>query len=605
MDKYNLRILGNTSNINITTKLETKDSIDYLTLNFTSKDKIIFPKLTLKLSVPAIDIHYKWNSKIHLLKALNLDWFNNLNICNGFTGAPTECLMNYTNMNKFTIALSDTLNTIKFQSLISEETAEYEYNFTLFENCNIARDSYSLTIRIDTNEIPYYEALDNVAKWWETLDGNKPASVPELAKKAMYSSWYSFHQMLDEKEILNQCRLSKALGCESIIIDDGWQTDDNNRGYAYCGDWAVATSKIKNMRTFVDNVHKEGLKILFWYTVPFIGEKSKVFEKFKDMLIDPINDREWYVLDPRFPEVREYIINLYEKALVDWDFDGFKLDFVDEFVVTPFSGNNNDSRRDFESVADAADKLLKDCINRLKAIKPDIMLEFRQTYNGPMMRTYGNIFRAVDCPLDDLENRIRICDVRLLAGNSAVHSDMIMWNTNDSVESAALQFVNILFSVPQISMLIDKLPKNHYEMLKFYCDLWNKYRDAFINGTFAPLNPFNRYNVLSGIYDDTFVCSYHSNEVITLDKLHETMVFVNGTSSLDLHLNLKSNNCQIFIDESKNVNSNSSTIITNGHVTKHLTIYSCDGKVIFDNTVTLNEGYNNFTIPNSGVAVFN
>ena len=26
---------------------------------------------------------------------------------------------------------------------------------------------------------------------------------------------------------------------ESIIVDDGWQTDDNNRGYAYCGDWAV------------------------------------------------------------------------------------------------------------------------------------------------------------------------------------------------------------------------------------------------------------------------------------------------------------------------------------------------------------------------------
>mgnify|MGYP000128818418 FL=1 len=80
MDKYNLKILGNISTINIDTQIETKDSIEYMTLNFTSKDKIIFPKLTLKLSVPAIDIHYKWNSKIHLLKALNLDWFNNLHM---------------------------------------------------------------------------------------------------------------------------------------------------------------------------------------------------------------------------------------------------------------------------------------------------------------------------------------------------------------------------------------------------------------------------------------------------------------------------------------------------------------------------------------------
>lgn len=591
MDKYNLKILGDTSNINISTKRDLIDSIEYITINFTSEDKFIFPKFILKLSVPAIDIHYKWNSKIHLLKALNLDWFNNLHICNGFTGAPTECLMNYNNMNKFTIALSDTLNTIKFQSLIFEETAEYEYNITLFENCNIPRDSYSLTLRIDTNEIPYYEALDNVAKWWETLEGNKPASVPELARKAMYSSWYSFHQMLDEKEILNQCRLSKALGCESIIIDDGWQTDDNNRGYAYCGDWEVATSKIKDMKNFVSNVHDEGMKILFWYTVPFIGEKSKVFDKFKDMLIDPINEREWYVLDPRFPEVREYIINLYEKALIEWDLDGFKLDFVDEFVVTPFSGNANDERRDFESVADAADKLLKDCISRLKSIKPDIMLEFRQTYNGPMMRTYGNIFRAVDCPLDDLENRIRICDVRLLAGDSAVHSDMIMWNIKDTVESAALQFVNILFSVPQISMLIDKLPQNHYNMLKFYCDLWNKYRDAFINGTFTPLNPFNKYTVLSGVHNDTFVCTYHSNEVINLESLHKTMVFVNGSSSSDLHLNIKINDIK-FTSNELNVQS-----------TRHLTIYNCEGEVIFDNDIILNNGYNHFTLPSCAVAV--
>ena len=335
------------------------------------------------------------------------------------------------------------------------------------------------------------------------------------------------------------------------------------------------------MKEFVSNVHDTGMKILFWYTVPFIGEKSKVFNHFKDMLIDPINEREWYVLDPRFPEVREYIIGIYEKALIDWDLDGFKLDFVDEFVVTPFSGNIHDSRRDYNSVADAADKLLKDVIFRLKSLKPDIMLEFRQTYNGPIMRTYGNIFRAVDCPLDDLENRIRICDIRLLAGNSAVHSDMIMWNTEDTVESAALQFINILFSVPQISMLIDKLPKKHYSMLKFYCNLWNKYRDAFINGTFAPLNPHCRYNVLTGSYEDTFVCTYHRNEVLNIDKTYKNMIFVNGTYSSSLHLNI--------LEDS---------------IEKYLIIYNCSGEILFKGIITLNKGYNHFELPTSAIAEF-
>lgn len=147
-----------------------------------------------------------------------------------------------------------------------------------------------------------------------------------------------------------------------------------------------------------------------------------------------------------------------------------------------------------------------------------------------------------------------------------------------------LHIVNILFSVPQISLLIDTLPKHHYNMLKFYCDLWNKYRDAFINGTFAPLNPFNRYNVLSGVYDDTFVCSYHSNEVINLDTLHETMVFVNGSSSLDLHLNIK-DNCS--------------------SVNKHISIYSCEGEILFSDNVLLSNGYNHFTVPSCGVIIFN
>lgn len=41
---------------------------------------------------------------------------------------------------------------------------------------------------------------------------------------------------------------------------------------------------------------------------------------------------------------------------------------------------------------------MKDCMARLKSHKADIMLEFRQTYNGPRMRSFGNIFRAWTAP---------------------------------------------------------------------------------------------------------------------------------------------------------------------------------------------------------------
>ena len=126
---------------------------------------------------------------------------------------------------------------------------------------------------------------------------------------------------------------------------------------------------------------------------------------------------------------------------------------------------------DYHSINDAVDRLLKDVITTLKAIKPDVFIEFRQKYTGPAMRKYGNMFRAFDCPGDATMNRIRIADIKMLAGNTAVHSDMITWHKDDTVEVAALQMINTLFGVPQISVLLKEAAKDHLNMIKFYTNL--------------------------------------------------------------------------------------------------------------------------------------
>lgn len=175
----------------------------------------------------------------------------------------------------------------------------------------------------------------------------------------------------------------------------------------------------------------------------------------------------------QIPGVCEFLITAYERAPLDWDLDGFKLDFLDEFAVTPFSGKAVDDRRDYASLTEAVDRLMKDCMARLKGHKESILLEFRQTYNGFRMRSFGNIFRAVDRPLDAMENHVRTTDVRLIAGKSAVHSDMLMWDKEDTVESAAMQFSQIMFSVPQMSMRLKELSRPHKEMLSYYLNFGN------------------------------------------------------------------------------------------------------------------------------------
>ena len=160
------------------------------------------------------------------------------------------------------------------------------------------------------------------------------------------------------------------------------------------------------------------------------------------------------MLDPRFPEVRAFLISIYENALREWDIDGFKLDFIDMFR---FDGEDpavseNYAGRDIKSLPEAVDRLLSETMAHLNRIKPGILIEFRQAYIGPAIRKYGSMFRAGDCPADVLSNRVRTIDLRLSSGSTAVHSDMLEWNSADSAESAALQFLNILSSVPQISV---------------------------------------------------------------------------------------------------------------------------------------------------------
>ncbi len=41
-----------------------------------------------------------------------------------------------------------------------------------------------------------------------------------------------------------ECKAAAEYGFKNVIVDDGWQTDDTNCGYLYCGDWEVCGKKI-------------------------------------------------------------------------------------------------------------------------------------------------------------------------------------------------------------------------------------------------------------------------------------------------------------------------------------------------------------------------
>jgi len=492
---------------------EIEDGLMVIKLKFYSEKPAVPPKFILKWSFPSIDIYQFWNSNI---KTDKVTYYRNSVTSRASSQVPLVCFINSRDINRFTFAISDALNKISTETYLREEDALFYCNITFFDEPHPALKEYTVELRIDQRNLPYYKVINDATKWWASMENYKPASVPDQAKLPMYSTWYSFHQNIDVEEVINECRLGKKIGLEAVIVDDGWQTLDNKRGYAFTGDWEP--DRIGDMKSFVNRIHKIGMKILLWYSLPFIGEKSKIFEKFKGKYLHFWDGQGTWVLDPRYPEVREHIINTYETALKDWNLDGFKLDFLGWFYAGKETDMTASNGRDYASVNEAVDRLMTDIMERLRAIKPDIMIEFRQPYIGPLMRKYGNMFRAADCPNMEVVNRVRTTDLRISSDNTAVHSDMFMWHKDDPVESAALQILNILFSVPQLSVRLDSIPEDHFQMAKFWMNYWKENRDVLIDGEFIPEQPGTLYPIIRAYSDEKEIIAVYNDQFVSFDR---------------------------------------------------------------------------------------
>ncbi len=484
----------------------------------------------LSWSQPLVGIHAYWRPGTTRARALPADWEPAYTV-QSTNNAPVGCLFSQDGLNRHTFAFSDALNPVEIMAGVNEETATFVFSLTLFNGPSAPFKDYQATLRLDTRSLPYYLVLDQVQQWWAGWPGYRPAPVPPAARQPMYSTWYSFHQGMLAAEIEQQCRLAGLQGCRAVIVDDGWQTSNNDRGYAYCGDWQVWPEKFPDMAAHVRRVHKLGLRYILWYAVPFVGPLSRNFSLFSGKYLGYLETFQAWALDPRYPEVRDFLIGIYEQAVREWGVDGFKLDFVQHFKQPSEENPQAPGGRDYASVPAATDRLLSDIMERLRRLNPDILIEFRQPYTGPLMRKYGNMFRAGDCPSDSLENRVRTLDIRLLGGQSATHSDMLMWSPAEPLESAALQIINILFSVPQISVLLDQIPDGHRQMLAYWLAFWLDHQALLLDGQLKPLHPELNFPVVETTQgQQQLIASYQSNNVLQpANPLPSELIIVNGT----------------------------------------------------------------------------
>ncbi|KYG77145.1 glycoside hydrolase family 36 protein [Roseivirga echinicomitans] len=568
-----IQVSGDLGDFKVTkSQKQIEEGLQIITFKFEAEKPSELKPVSLSFNFPSVDINGYWNPTNND----RTNYYRSPLSSKASQWAPVLTLYNNRLQNRITFALSDALNKVDISSYLREEDVKFYPNIRLFTERMPKTTSYEIELRIDTRPLPYYEAVEKVSAWWASKPEYTPLAVPDIAKRPMYSTWYSYHQGITAEEIIKESAIAKSLGTDAVIVDDGWQTLDGNRGYAYTGDWEP--DRIPDMKGFVDGVHATGMKFILWYSLPFMGENAKNFERFKGKYLFYWNGQGTWIMDPRYPEVREYIINTYEKALDDWGLDGFKLDFIGRFSAQADTDLTARNGRDFASVNEATDHLMTEVMNRLKAKKPDIMIEFRQPYIGPLMRKFGNMLRGTDVPNNAVANRVETTTLRIMAGNTAVHADMFIWRKEESVESAALQILNILYSVPQLSVRLEEIPEHHLNMIRYWFKYWNENRDILLDSKFIPSNPSANYPMLTA----------HNGKKQITTLFEELLVRPesDNLSALDI-VNAKGSKI-IMLELAKDWKGN-------------IAVFDTEGNEVLNKSVTLKAGLNRLEAPLSGM----
>ena len=483
------------------------------------------PKTHLSLAVAQVGMDYAWNANAGDC-GMRANWSARLGT-EVAQGMPVFVYFDGNDTSHFSVAAEECVRHLSHLGGIREEGSLLEIGIGWFETPEAPISHYETRVRFDARARGFADAVREAVAWIEKTAGIVPCRVPAAACDPLYSSWYNFHQDVFAADIEAELAIAAKLGMKTLILDDGWQTDDTSRGYAYCGDWQVSPRRFPDMAEHVKRVQDLGIKYMMWYSVPFVGRNSENYARFKGKYVSERPGLGAAVLDPRFPEVRKFLVDTYVKALRDWNIDGFKLDFIDSFR---FNGEDpavreNFAGRDIKSLPFAVDTLMTEVKEALTAIKPDILVEFRQAYVGPAIRKYGNMLRVGDCPGNMRRNRVAIANLRLASGGSAVHSDMLEWNFAESADRAALYVINSMFGVVQYSVMLRNAPREHLAMLEKWIKFSQDHRDTLLKGKFTPHHPELQYPVIEAEGEDEVVVGlYDDGRVVDVREGKKTFV---------------------------------------------------------------------------------
>ena len=222
----------------------------------------------------------------------------------------------------------------------------------------------------------YFRTLADYRRFM-TKNGFQMAAPPDGAYGAIWCAW-GYGRTMQPKQLLDTLPTVKRLGFAWVTLDDGWQ---NN-----VGDWALDPKKFPrgdaDMKALVDRIHEEGFRAQLWWSPMSAVPDSDLLKEHPDYELlnrdgSPRKGSWWNsdYLCPADRRVVEYHKALVKKILLDWGFDGLKLDGQHMNGVPACYNPAHHHKRPEDSV-EALPDFFREIYETAQAVKPGALVEF-------------------------------------------------------------------------------------------------------------------------------------------------------------------------------------------------------------------------------------
>ena len=178
---------------------------------------------------------------------------------------------------------------------------------------------------ISFNKGDFFNPLRQFAGYMHETFGYEAPVSPAEAFEPVWCAW-GYERNFTVDEVIGTLPKVVELGFKWVDVDDGYQICE--------GDWE-ANDRItdEGMRRITQAIHKQGLKAKLWWAPLAADPGSSLAASHPEMLLvqkdGSHEDISWWdswYLSPVNPYTQAYTLNLVDRFLLDWGFDGFKLD---------------------------------------------------------------------------------------------------------------------------------------------------------------------------------------------------------------------------------------------------------------------------------------